>query len=79
MVKLFNIQLQGKFISCDYLPEDSKLCGHIEVNIINKEIKSISYPEGYEWCTAHTSKAKWFLLSLLGSEEIPTEKTLMWC
>lgn len=35
MVKILNIALRGKTISCNYLPEDRTLKGHIEVNTDN--------------------------------------------
>ena len=43
MVKLFNIQLQGKVISCDYTPENSELAGHIEIDTNSEEIINIQY------------------------------------
>ena len=79
MVRLSNIEFDGEVICCDIFPEDSKVCGRLEVNTASNEIIEYSLPCGYEWCRSHIGHARDFLLSLSkNGEAIPKEKTIMW-
>lgn len=79
MVKLFNIQLQGKVISCDYLPEDSKLQGHIEVNIKTEEIETVVYSK-YEYAKKmYASFARRKLIDIYkDGKPFPDQAASMW-
>ena len=59
-------------------PEDSPANGSLEVNLQTKEITSYILPDGYEWCENHIAHAKWTLIEIYESNQIPEEKTVAW-
>ncbi len=80
MIKLKNIVIDGKKISCDIIPEDCKEKGYMQVDIEKNDVEEVVLPAGYEWCKNHVQHAKQYLLNAFSSQkEIPKEKTLMWC
>lgn len=78
MIKLEKIVKNDNLIVCDAFVEDCDKPIHLSLDVNNKEFEKFSFPKNYEWCTSHISKAKWFLLSLIGMSEIPREKIIMW-
>ena len=78
MIKLENINKNNNLIVCDDFVEDCDKPIRLSLDVNKKEFEKFSFPDNYEWCTAHISKAKMFLLSLVGMGEIPKEKTIMW-
>lgn len=78
MVKLKNIVIDGNIAKCDIYPEDSLANGSLEVNLQTKEIISYTLPAGYEWCENHIAHAKWSLIEISESKEIPDVKTVAW-
>lgn len=79
MVKIYNIELNGNIISCDYLPEDSKLQGHIEVNIKTEEIETVVYSK-YEYAKKmYASFARRKLIDVYKNGELFPDKIIsMW-
>lgn len=78
MVKLKNIVINGNTARCDIYPENSKEKGTVEVDLQTREIISYTLPVGYEWCENHIAHAKWTLLEISESKEIPETKTVVW-
>ena len=79
MIRLKNIKKSNHIIESDILPENSKMCGHIVVNLKTNELEKFVLPEGYEWCRKHVNHAKDKLIELSKQEIIPEEKLIMWC
>ena len=78
MVKLNNIVLDEKTIRCDFYPEDSKLPGHLVVDVETREIIEYTFPTSYENCKNHLYKAKSRLLHFLDTKQIPPkDKTIL--
>ncbi|MCH5299013.1 MAG: hypothetical protein J1E96_04535 [Ruminococcus sp.] len=79
MVKIFNIALRGKTISCDYLPEDSTLKGHIEVNTETGEIETVVYSKYKYAKETYASFAKRKLIDVYkDGEPFPDQAVSMW-
>lgn len=78
LIKLKNIKRNDNLIVCDAFVEDCDKPIHLSLDVNNKEFEKFTFPDKYEWCTSHISKAKWFLLSISNMSEIPREKTIMW-
>lgn len=77
MVRLRNIREINNIIECDFIPEDSKVFGHMKVDRKTGKFVEVSYPPGYEWCTSYTFHAKQHLLSY-NPGECPEKAMLMW-
>lgn len=79
MVKIFNIELHGKTIGCDYLPEDSTSKGHIEVNTETEKIETVIYSE-YEYAKKmYVSFASRKLIDVYkNGEPFPDQAISMW-
>lgn len=79
MVKLFNIQLQGKVISCDYTPENSELAGHIEIDTNSEEITNIQYSNYQYGKKMYVSQARQKLIEIFKSgEPFPKQTVSIW-
>ena len=78
MVRLKNIKRNNIIIECDIIPEDSVEYGHVAVNIVSGDVESYRLPKGYENRTNHVRYAKWALLEMADSSELPKEKLVMW-
>ena len=79
MIRLKNIEKNNNILECDIFPEDSKIYGHIKVNLVSKEIDDYTLPKEYEWCRNHVVHAQKALLELAVSKEpLPKNKLIMW-
>ena len=76
MVKIFNIKIENRIISCDLIPESCKESCRMIYNMDTKETEC-TLPAGYEYCTMHVSMARHWLLENI-DKEMPKEKLLMW-
>lgn len=78
MIKLTQIKKQGNFISCYAFVEDSKTPFELVYNVELDEVEPYELPKGYEYCKAHVRMAKYFFRKKIESENLPTEKLIMW-
>ncbi|MFR1842517.1 MAG: hypothetical protein ACLUV3_00785 [Oscillospiraceae bacterium] len=79
MVQLFNIMSDGKYISCDYIPEQSGESGHIVVDLNTEEVSSVTF-SNYEYGKKmYIARVRSKLLQLVNSgNRIPSEATAIW-
>lgn len=78
MVKLLNILLNKNIISCDYAPENCNQTGHVDMDIITKELINITYSEyeyGKKMYVSHVRKK---LIEIINMSEIPAETVAIW-
>jgi len=79
MIKLKNIVMENNAVKSEIVPEDSKMSGTIEINLLENKIVNFALPIGYEWCKNHLYHAKRVLIELSRTKtEIPKEKLIMW-
>lgn len=80
MIELKNIKIDGNIVKCEIYPEDSRISGHIEVDVLQNKIINSALPNGYEWCKNHLEHAKRYIVKYF--KDIKTtpisEKTIMW-
>ena len=67
MVRLVNIQINDKFASADYYPENDKIGGHIVVDIETEEIVRLIKADNIGW---GVSQAR--------THSADTERTVLW-
>ncbi len=80
MIKLKNIAIENDIAKSEIIVEDSKMVGKIEVDLSENKIKNSVLPTGYEWCKKHLEYAKDYLIEASKiKDNIPKEKTIMWC
>lgn len=74
MIRLFNIVINDKQISCDYEPEQSGKSGHLSVSLLTQEVSNYRFSE-YEYGKKfYLSHAYVKLLDLINSKnQIPHE------
>ena len=77
MVILKNIKRISDGITCDAFVEDAKAPVFLSLSR-DGMFRSGSLPDGYEYCTTHITKAKWYLTSIMDAECIPENWTIMW-
>ncbi len=77
MVELVNIQKNDKFISTDYIPEDSDEKGYIKMDLKGNvlESKLTSFDEIIADYYGHARRT---LKNLLQVDKIPQKKLVMW-
>lgn len=78
MIHLNKIMKEKNNITCTMFVEDCKQGVQLSLNITTQELKEISLPQGYEWCTTHIWHAKKYLISLIGENSVPENRTIMW-
>jgi hypothetical protein len=79
MIRLKNINKTDKTIECDAYLEDCKEEVKLAYDIANDKFNDFIYPEGYEYCTSHIAKAKYFFKKCIEeSIPLPKEKDIMW-
>lgn len=81
MVRLMNIQLSEKIISCNFFPEGSEAPGYLSVDVETNKVKEYYLPDGYEYCENHLHKAKDRLLQCIATNQIPPKEEallVMW-
>lgn len=49
MLLLKNIEINDKTASADFIPEDSKISGHIIVDLVTEEILETEHVSGFEF------------------------------
>ena len=80
MVKLKNIVIENDIAKSEIIVEDCETIGNIEVDLFENKIKNSVLPKGYEWCKKHLEYAKDYLIEVSKlKDNIPKEKTIMWC
>lgn len=79
MIRLFNIIINDKQISCDYEPEQSGKSGHLSVSILTQEVSDYRFSD-YEYGKIfYLSHAYVKLLDLLNSNKIIPRETYSIC
>lgn len=78
MIKLRNIRRINNIISCKILPEDAISFGSLVVDVSNYRIIDYDLPEGYKWCINHVHHAAEALYRMASTNEITTEKNVIW-
>lgn len=76
MIALKNIKRNNNVIRCEFYPEDSVQPGRLIVDLNDHKVISTSYPQGYEWCHYHVSKAVRYLLN--SAEDMPKTRVISW-
>lgn len=75
MVRLVNIQINDKFASADYYPENDKIGGHIVVEIETEKIVRLIKADNIGW---GVSQAKRTLIDMARTHSADTERTVLW-
>lgn len=78
MLKLKNIKSSNGIIYADYEPENSGITGKISIRISDKEVISSVVSEYDKEFPIYLQHAILALKKLVGIEELPEEKLVMW-
>jgi hypothetical protein len=76
MVYLKNIKIGEDIAEADYSPEDSKIYGHIVVDLKNEKI--IRYDDVLDYGRGYPAHAFWKLRDMYKKHETDTECLVMW-
>lgn len=76
MLRLKNIRIGSGKVEADFYPEDSKIAGHIVINLESKEIVSCEDVPGYG--ESYRGHAKQHLIKMAKENNTATERTVMW-
>lgn len=78
MIALKNIKANRDKITCVAYVEDCHTPISLSFDRQKKKIDSFQLPAGYEWCTSHIHHAEKYFCTA-GKNELPQERTIMWC
>lgn len=78
MVKLKNLKRCESTAECDIFSEDSKVSGHIVIDLASGSLREFTLPDGYEWCDNHAYHAARNLARLAKNENLPDEHLVAW-
>lgn len=78
MIKLKNIKRINNIISCKILPEDATSYGSLVVDVSTRSVMDYDLPDGYKWCKNHIYHAAEALYRMGLSNDIPSEKNVVW-
>ena len=77
MMRMKNIIVDNKTISCDIIPEDSKTAGRAIYDIEARDVVKFELPQGYEYCKHDIAHVRQYFQNA-NIKELPREKLLMW-
>ena len=76
MVRLKNIKIEGRVAEADFYPEDSKVCGHVVVDLENRRITDFHDVPGFgESYRGHAFRQ---LIRMAKENDKRTECLVMW-
>lgn len=76
MVRLEKIRISDKMAEADFFPEDSKVCGHVKVDLNTGEYAETVSVDGYDLGYANHAARELVRISKEG--EIPESRIVMW-
>lgn len=78
MVRLVNIKKNNNLLSANYIPENSSELGFISIDVLTGEMVSFEYTEHDRVLPLYFSHAETALKKLVGADNIPESKLVMW-
>lgn len=76
MVLLKRIKINGGIAEADFFPEDSKVCGHVTVDLDTEDFTETISVDGYD--LGYASHAARELVRISKEDSIPEKRTVMW-
>ena len=76
MVRLKNIKIEGKVAEADFYPEDSKVCGHVVVDL--EKCKLTEYRDVPGFGESYRGHTLWRLIRMAKENDKRTECLVMW-
>ena len=78
MIRLTEIQRNNGKIQCEAYVEDCDSAITLSLDEKTAELSEVELPKGYEWCKSHIAHARKFLRTLIGADQIPAQRVIMW-